>query len=41
MNKPEDCLAGGGDMGAMMRSTDCRRAPLGPVEPGPRASEPR
>lgn len=27
-----DCLAGGGEMGALMRSIDWAQTPLGPVE---------
>jgi signal transduction histidine kinase/PAS domain-containing protein len=29
--RPEDCLAGGGEMGAMMRAVDWSATPLGPV----------
>jgi hypothetical protein len=28
----EDCLAGGGEMGALMRSMDWSKTPIGPVE---------
>ncbi len=33
---PEDCLAGGGEMGALMRSFDWSKTPLGPVAGWPR-----
>jgi len=32
-----DCLAGGGDMGAMMRAFDWAATPFGPVEPWPQS----
>src|SRR5581483_10201051 len=31
------CLAGGGDMGALMRATDWARTPLGPVSAWPQS----
>ena len=34
---PEDCLAGGGDMGALMRSTDWARSAFGPVADWPQS----
>jgi signal transduction histidine kinase/DNA-binding response OmpR family regulator len=34
---PEDCLAGGGDMGALMRSTDWSRTVFGPVAKWPQS----
>jgi PAS domain S-box-containing protein len=34
---PEDCLAGGGDMGALMRSTDWSRTVFGPVGEWPQS----
>lgn len=33
--KPEDCLAGGGEMGALMRSLDWSAILLGPVSSWP------
>jgi signal transduction histidine kinase len=37
MARPEDCLAGGGAMGARMRATDWSRTPLGPVASWPQS----
>ena len=34
---PHDSLAGGGDMGALMRSTEWSRTPFGPVAEWPQA----
>jgi PAS domain S-box-containing protein len=34
---PEDCLAGGGDMGALMRSTDWAKTAVGPVTEWPQS----
>ena len=34
---PQDCLVGGGDMGALMRSTDWSRTVLGPVAEWPQS----
>ena len=34
---PQDCLAGGGEMGALMRSTDWSRTPFGPVAAWPQS----
>jgi hypothetical protein len=34
---PEDCLAGGGEMGALMRSTDWSRTVFGPVDRWPQS----
>jgi signal transduction histidine kinase len=36
-DKPEECLAGGGEMGALMRTTDWASTPLGPVERWPQS----
>src|SRR4030095_9871063 len=33
----QDCLAGGGDMGALMRSTDWSRSAIGPVADWPQS----
>jgi signal transduction histidine kinase/CheY-like chemotaxis protein len=35
--RPEDCLAGGGDMGALMRSKNWTDTPLGPVSTWPQS----
>ena len=35
--KPEDCLAGGGEMGALMRSLDWSKTLLGPVSSWPQS----
>jgi PAS domain-containing protein len=35
MARPDDCLTGGGAMGAMMRAVDWSRTPLGPVASWP------
>jgi signal transduction histidine kinase/DNA-binding NarL/FixJ family response regulator len=35
--QPEDCLAGGGEMGALMRSLDWSKTPLGPVSTWPQS----
>src|SRR5688572_21519826 len=37
MTRPEDCLAGGGEMGAMMRAVDWSVTPLGPVADWPQS----
>ncbi len=34
---PEDCLAGGGELGALMRSRDWSKSPLGPVASWPQS----
>jgi PAS domain S-box-containing protein len=34
---PADCLAGGGEMGALMRATDWSHTPIGPVERWPQS----
>ena len=34
---PEDCLAGGGELGALMRSMDWATTPLGPVASWPQS----
>src|SRR5262245_35907152 len=35
--QPAACLAGGGEMGALMRAMDWRRTPVGPVEGWPQS----
>lgn len=35
--QPEDCLAGGGEMGLLMRSLDWSKTPLGPVSTWPQS----
>src|SRR6185503_13209787 len=35
--RPEDCLSGGGEMGALMRSTDWSRTVFGPVSNWPQS----
>ncbi len=37
IGRPEDCLAGGGELGALMRSMDWSRTPLGPVASWPQS----
>jgi len=37
MSAPADLFAGGGEMGAIMRSTDWSKTKLGPVEQWPRS----
>ena len=37
IGRPEDCLAGGGELGALMRSKDWSRTPLGPVDSWPQS----
>src|SRR5882672_6255818 len=37
IGRPEDCLAGGGELGALMRAMDWSRTPLGPVERWPQS----
>src|ERR1044072_6866938 len=32
-----DCLSGGGNMGALLRATDVRKTPFGPVEDWPQS----
>jgi signal transduction histidine kinase len=35
--RPEDCLAGGGELGALMRAMDWSKTPLGPVSAWPQS----